>query len=215
MGDGQEMARLWAEKGKGGRIGVPTPSLPPDPPRQPSIATACDAPLQRASSSLLQPERGRARRRGMIRTLADTFRHDIRDQKVRIDRAAVDHIVQLRSFGPRVARIVDPFHARGVVPIHRAGICCQGEQQDAGVGVPAGGAAGRELDFLLDDILVSGLPGAVRMDDISQHRSAPRFAAQRRAIHRAAASRSLGPLSEGAARGRSAARRTRRLQIFT
>jgi hypothetical protein len=37
------------------------------------------------AAPLLQPERGRARRRGLIRTLADTFRNDIRDQEVRIN----------------------------------------------------------------------------------------------------------------------------------
>jgi len=36
------------------------------------------------AAPLLQPERGRARRRGLIRTLVDTFRNDIRDQEVRI-----------------------------------------------------------------------------------------------------------------------------------
>ncbi len=37
------------------------------------------------AAPLLQPERGRARRRGLIRTLANTFRNDIRDQEVRIN----------------------------------------------------------------------------------------------------------------------------------
>jgi hypothetical protein len=37
------------------------------------------------AAPLQQPERGRARRRGLIRTLADTFRNDIGDQEVRIN----------------------------------------------------------------------------------------------------------------------------------
>ena len=37
------------------------------------------------AAPLMQPERGRARRRGLIRTLGDTFRNNIRDQEVGID----------------------------------------------------------------------------------------------------------------------------------
>jgi hypothetical protein len=37
------------------------------------------------AAPLQQPERGRTRRRGLIRTLADTFRNDIGDQEVCIN----------------------------------------------------------------------------------------------------------------------------------
>lgn len=47
---------------------------------------AFPVPLRYSNAApLLQSERGCASRRGMIRTLADTFRNDIRDQEVRIN----------------------------------------------------------------------------------------------------------------------------------
>jgi hypothetical protein len=54
-------------------------------------------------STLPQPQRSRTRRRGLIRALVDAFCYDIRDQEMRIDRAVVDDVMQLRPLGPRIA----------------------------------------------------------------------------------------------------------------
>jgi hypothetical protein len=76
----------------------------------------------------------------LVRTLVDTFRDNIRDQEVRIERAAIDYIVELRALCPRVARIVDVLYAVRVVPINGTRIRGQTEQQDSGVSMPTSGA---------------------------------------------------------------------------
>jgi hypothetical protein len=83
---------------------------------------------------LFQPQCGCAPRRSLIRAPADAFGDDISDQKVRINRAPIHDIMQLRSLGPGVSCVVDRLSALGVVPVNgTAGIGCQSEYHDARV----------------------------------------------------------------------------------